>query len=193
MSPIKALFSHSNPLFKQFIFPALFSLGVFWLMFWTYYLSWNVDNRLLHFLLTDVVGALFGFFLMFNVLFVYPLLYFKGASSTQRMTGSFLITLFWCLKEFYRMTEFYTLGESAFFLLFPIQANIILMSFGFMGLSELACRCITRKYRKIELKVLTPLPLSIVIIVLGIVIFTLHDGGVTYFFLYNDLYKFFFM
>ncbi len=64
MSPVKISSPDDNLFLKQFVFPALFCLGVFWLLFWTYYLSWNVDNRLLHFLLTDVVGALFGFFLI---------------------------------------------------------------------------------------------------------------------------------
>ncbi len=178
---------------RQFVFPAAFGVGVFGILFWAYYSSWYIDNRFVHFLLTDVVGAFFGFFLMFNVLFMYPIFYFRGASPRQRITGSFLITFFWSLKEIYRMTEFYSLGQSAFFLLFPIQSNIILMSFGFMGLSEMICRWITKKTKKTDIKIVTPLPVSTVITVLAIVIFTLHDGGVTYFFWYNDLFKYLFM
>ena len=191
---VKKMFPVEGRLFlTQFVFPATVGLGLFLILFWTYYLSWNVDNRLLHFLLTDVVGALFGFFLMFNALLLYPLFYYLGAPPLQRVAGSFLITFFWCLKEVYRMTEFYSLGESAFFLLFPVQFNIVLLSFGFMGLSEMLCRFIIRKSQKSDFRVITPLPMVTLVVVLVIVIFTLHDGGVTYFFWYNDLYKFLFM
>ncbi len=193
MNQVNIASSIDQSFMKRFLFPAGLATGVFLILFWTYYSSWYIDNRLLHYLLADVVGALFGFFLMFNVLFVYPLFYFRGAPTLERVTGSFLITFFWSLKEIYRMTEFFSLGESAFFLLFPMQSNIILLSFGFMGLSELLCRFITRRYRQADLTVITPLPVVTIVFVLAIVIFTLHDGGVTYFFLYNDLYKFLFM
>jgi len=193
MSPKKILSPGDKTFLQRFIFPAAMGLGIFLLLFWTYYLSWYVDNRLLHYMLTDIVGALFGFFLMFSVLFIYPLFFFRGARLVERVTGSFLITFFWSLKEVYRMTEFYSLGESFFFLLFPIQFNIILMSFGFMGFSEILCRFFAKKYQRVDVKVMTPLPITSVIIVLAIVIFSIHDGGVTYFFLYNDLYKLLFM
>ena len=193
MSPIKVLSPDNQTFLQRFVFPAAIGLGTFLTLFWTYYLSWYVDNRLLHYIFTDIVGALFGFFLMFSVFFVYPLFFFRGARLVERIAGSFLITFFWSLKEVYRMTEFYSLGESFFFLLFPIQSNIILMSFGFMGLSEILCRFIAKKYQQVDVKAITPLPITVIIIVLTIVVFTIHDGGVTYFFLYNDLYKLLFM
>lgn len=178
---------------KRFIIPACIGLGIFLILFWLYYSSWYIDNRVIHYLFTDVVGALFGFFVMFNVLFIYPVFFFRGASPIERVLGSFLITFFWCAKEVYRMTEFYSIGQSFFFLLFPIQFNIIIMSFGLMGLSEIGCRFIMKKYRKETLGIITPLSLSAFIIMIIVSIFTNHDGGVTYFFLYNDLYKLFFM
>ena len=187
MNRIKVSSSNNKSFLKRFVIPALIGPGIFLLLFWTYYSSWYVDNRLLHYLLTDVVGALFGFFLLFNVLFIYPMLYFRGAPPVERITGAFLITFFWCIKEVYRMTEFYSLGKSLFFLLFPIQFNIILISFGFMGLCEMVCRFIEKKRREMDLKVITPLPLSILIILIAVTIFSLHDGGVTYFF-YTTIY-----
>jgi len=193
MTAMKGSLSTVQLFSKRFVFPAIISLGTFLILFWIYYSSWYVNNRLLHYLFTDIVGALFGFFVMFNVLFIYPIFYFRGASSVERLIGASFITFFWCIKEVYRMTEFYSLGESAFFLLFPLQFNIIILSFGLMGLSEMGCRFMAKKYQQSDLKVITPLPLSVVIIVLAIIVFTLHDGGVTYFFMYNDLYKILFM
>jgi hypothetical protein len=180
-------------LFNRFLLPVSIGLVSYLILFWTYYSSWYIDNRIIHYLLTDVVGALFGFFTLFNVLFVYPLLFFRGANPAERVWGSFLITFFWGIKEVYRMTEFYSLGESLFFLLFPIQFGIIVLAFGFMGLAEISCRYISNKKKGGNLKVVTMLPLTAVIFMLAVTVFILHDGGVSYYFHYFDLYKWLFI
>jgi hypothetical protein len=79
MSSIKTSLQDGRLFIRQFVLPAAFGIGVFLILFWTYYLSWYVDNRALHYFFTDIIGAVFGFFLMFNVLFIYPIFYFKGA------------------------------------------------------------------------------------------------------------------
>jgi hypothetical protein len=168
-------------------------LGVFLVLFRTYYASWYIDSRFLHWLLTDVVGALYGFYVMFNVVFVYPLLVKSGAGPTERVVGALVPTFFWCAKEVVRMAGFFSFGESLFFLLFPVHFNIVLMAFGLMGICEITSRIIARRRGQAGVRVLTLLPALAVAIMVLMSVFTNFDGGVTYFFLYNDFYRWLFL
>ena len=178
---------------KRFVIPASVGLGIFLILFRTYYASWYVENRFFHWLLTDVVGALYGLYLMFNVVVLYPLLVKRGARPAERVVGAFLPTFFWCAKEVVRMAGFFPLGQSLFIVLFPIHFNIVLMAFGLMGICEIASRTIARRRGQVGIRVLTCVPALAVTIMVLMAIFTNVDGGVTYFFLYNDLYRWVFM
>jgi hypothetical protein len=178
---------------KRFVIPASIGLGVLLILFGTYYASWYVENRLLHWLLTDVVGALYGLYVAFNVLFVYPLLVSRGARPAERVLGALVPTLFWSAKEVFRMAEFFSFGQSLFFLLFPIHFNIVLMAFGLMGICEIASRSLEKRRGHVGVRVWTFLPALAIAIMVLMSILTNFDGGVTYFFLYNDLYRCLFM
>jgi hypothetical protein len=178
---------------SRYVIPSGIGVSVFFVLFFTYYASWYVENRLLHFLLTDVVGAIYGFYLLFNVLMLYPILYFKNASLPERISGSSLVVLCWLTKEVIRMTEFYSIPESVFYLLMPVQANICLLAIGFMAASELICRKIERKRKNPDICVLTPVPVLFLIFSLFGVAFIIRGGGVKYFFNFYDLYKIIFL
>jgi hypothetical protein len=178
---------------RRFVIPASFGLGVFLVLFRTYYASWYIENRCVHWLLTDVVGALYGVYVMFNVLFIYPWLVRRGARPAERVVGALLPTLFWCAKEVVRMADFFPLGQSLFFLLFPIHFNIVLMALGQMGICEVTSRIVEKRRGNAEVRVLTCLPVLAIVIMVLMAVFTNHDGGVSYFFLYNDLYRYLFI
>jgi hypothetical protein len=181
------------PFLGRFVIPASIGLGAFIVLFRTYYASWYIDNRALHWLLTDVVGALYGLYVMFSALLLYPLLLRRGARPAERVLGAFLPTLAWCAKEVLRMSEFFSFGESLFFLLFPIHFNIILIALGLMGICEIGGRVIQRRRGDVEIRVLTLPPLLAISAMVLMVILTNFDGGVSYFFLYNDLYQYLFL
>jgi len=178
---------------KRFVIPVSIGLGVFLVLFRTYYASWYIEDRFLHWLLTDVVGALYGFYVMFNVVFIYPLLVKSGAGPTERVVGALVPTFVWCAKEVVRMADFFSFGESLFFLLFPVHFNIVLMAFGLMGICEIAIRAIEKRRGKAGIRVLTSVPVLAIAAMVLMSVFTNHDGGVTYFFLYNDLYRWLFL
>jgi len=177
----------------RFLLPAALGLGVFLVLFVTYYSSWYIQNRALHWMLTDLVGTAYGFMLMCGVLFIFPALYFRGARPTERVIGSLFIIGFWCVKEVIRMSAFFPVGQSLFFLLFPVHFNIILLNIGLVGLCEIICGAIAKKKCPEKKRAITPLPTAAFLIMIGVLVFTNFDGGVTYFFLYNDLYILLFM
>jgi hypothetical protein len=139
------------------------------------------------------VGALYGVYVMFSVAFVYPFLLRRGARPFERVVGAFLPTLFWCAKEVVRMAGFFSFGQSLFIVLFPIHFNIVLMAFGLMGICEILSRVLERHRGRTEVQVLTWLPVLAVAIMVLMSVFTNFDGGVSYFFLYNDLYRWVFL
>ena len=181
------------PFFRRFVVPASFGLGVLLVLFGTYYSSWYIENRALHWLLTDVVGALYGLYVLFSALLLYPLFVRRGARPGERVLGALLPTLVWCAKEVLRMAELFSFGESLFFLLFPIQFNILLIAFGLTGICEIASRMLQRRKGDIGIRVWTFFPLLAIAVMLAMSILTNFDGGVSYFFLYNDLYRYLFL
>jgi hypothetical protein len=152
-----------------------------------------VENRVLHFLFTDIAGAIYGFFLLFHVLMLYPVLYFRGAGLPERISGSSLVVLCWLAKEVVRMTEFYSLAESVFYLLMPVQASICLLAICFMTTSELICRAIDRKRKNHDICVFSLLPVLFLVFSLCGIAFIIRGGGIKYFFNFYDLYKIIFL
>ncbi len=183
----------NQSLISRFIVPAGLGITVFFTLFITYYASWYVENRILHFILTDVVGAIYGFYLLFHGLILYPILYFRGAALHERISGTLLVTCCWLVKEVIRMTEFYSVAESVFYLLMPVQAGIILLAIGFMAFSELICRNIDKKRKSPEIRVVTPIPIVLLVFSISGVAFILRGNGILYFFNFYDLYKIVFL
>jgi len=184
----------SKPSFvSRYAIPSGIGVSVFFILFITYYASWYVENRVLHFLLTDVVGAIYGFYLLFHVFMLYPILYFRNATLPERISGSSLVLLCWLIKEVVRMTEYYSIAESVFYLLMPVQACTSLLVIGFMASSELICRKIERKSKNPDIRVVTPVPVMFLVFSLSGVAFIIRGGGVKYFFNFYDLYKIIFL
>jgi len=169
--------------------PAVITL-VMIVLFVTYYTSWEVANRSLHWFLTDLVGMAYGFLIIFSVIFVYPCMYFMGAGSQERVVGALIIPLMWMAKEVIRQCAFFTFGESLFYLFMPIHFNILTISIGLTGTCELICRSIDRlRPGRPQVKIITPLPVIAIAIMLAVLVFTLYDGGARYFFLFGDIYQ----
>jgi len=189
MNPNPAEDNSRCSLLSRFVIPCGVGVFVFFTLFLTYYSSWYVENRMLHFILTDIVGALYGFYLLFHALILYPIFYFRGAALHERISGTFLITSCWLIKEVIRMTEFFSIAESIFYLLMSVQAGIILLSIGLMAGSELVCRKIEKKKKSLDLRVVTPMPVFFALFAISGTAFVLRSGGLSYFFNFYDLYK----
>jgi len=193
MKPNPAADNSRRSLLLRYVIPSGMGVLAFFVLFETYYLSWYVENRILHFILTDVVGAIYGFYLLFHVLILYPIFYFRGAALHERILGTFVVTSCWLIKEVLRMTEFYSIAESVFYLLMPVQIGIILLAIGFMAACEMICRKIEKKKKALDIRVVTPVPVAFVLLAISGSAFILRGGGLNYFFNFYDLYKIVFL
>ena len=174
---------------SRWLVPSGLGVAVFFALFLTYYGSWYVQDRTLHFLLTDVVGAVYGFYLLFHAVILYPLLYFRGASLLERISGTLSVTCCWLIKEVVRLTEFYSVAESVFYLLMPMPVSIVLITVGLMAASELICSRLSRKISAHKPRTVTPAPFLVILLVLAGMGFVLRRGGHAYFFDFYELYK----
>jgi hypothetical protein len=130
---------------------------------------------------------------MFHVVIIYPWMVRRGARPAERVVGAFLPMLFWCGKEVVRMAGFFPPGQSLFILLFPVHFNIVWLAIGQMGICEIASRAVARRRGQGGVRVLTFFPALAVALMVALLTFTNFDGGVTYFFLFNDLYRWLFL
>ena len=87
------------------------------------------------------------------------------------------------------MADFFPFGQSLFFLLFPVHFNIVWMAFGQMGICEMVRRIFARRRGRAGIRTITALPVASIAVMVLVLAFTNFDGGVTYFFLFNDLYR----
>ncbi len=185
--------SGSRSLAQRFYLPVIMALVYYFILFTVYNLSWYIENRVLHFILADGVGFLYGFFIMASPLLLYPVMYSRGAAPVERVTGSLAVIIAWYIKEVIRMTGLYSPGESLFYLLMPIQFGVLMVAVAEISFSEFFCRFRASRKGRLAGNVLAPIPLAalvVSIIMLGLI---LYRGGETWFFRFYDLYKYMFL
>lgn len=185
---------NSTPsLASRLLIPSGIGVAAFFALFLTYYASWYVENRILHFVLTDVVGAVYGVYLLFHAAVLYPILYARGAFLHERIIGTLLVTSCWLIKEVVRMTQFYSVSESVFYLLMPTQVSIVLFAVGLMAASEMICRKKAGNTGLLDIRAITPGPVFFILLALAGMAFILRRGGHAYFFDFYALYRFLFL
>lgn len=177
---------------SPFLLPLVFLL-LYLTLFQIYNYSWYIENRFLHFLSADVVGFLYGALILTAPLFLYPLLYFRKVSPASRVVGSLMVLVAWYTKEVIRMTAVYSLGESLFYLLMPMQYGVLLVTVIFISLSETGCRFYCSKRGLLEGPVVTKPPVVTAGLALLLMFPVLYRGGESYFFWFYDLYKLLFI
>lgn len=177
----------------RFYIPTFMALIIFLVLFVTYNNSWYVNNRFLHFLLTDIAGFLYGAVIMAGSVIVYPILYYRGATLLERITGSSVILLAWYTKEIIRMMHVYTFWQSLFYLLMPVQFGVLLVTVIFISLSEIGCRHYAVRTGSLKATKRPIIPVIMLLVSISLVLMVLHQGGQWYFFRFYDMYKLLFM
>ena len=125
---------------KRFIFPALIVLIVAAGAWIGYHLAWRLDNRSLHDTLAQVFGILLFASVAFGPLVVYPIAYRRGASGIERVLACLVTPFAWATKDFFRMLAAFTVGESLYFYLNPLNIWLILLLTAEMAFLELVMR-----------------------------------------------------
>jgi len=125
---------------KRFIFPALIVLIIAAGAWIGYHLAWRLDNRSLHDTLAQVFGILLFLSVAFGPLVVYPLAYRRGAGGVERVLACLVTPFAWATKDFFRMLAAFTVGESLYFYLNPLNIWLILLLMAEMAFLEIAMR-----------------------------------------------------
>jgi hypothetical protein len=126
--------------FKKIYRPPGFALGV-WLglNFLTDHLEWfgtGAAYRTAAFLLYLFLGLL----IFFAAPAVYAAMRIRGASFKERVLGAYLVPALWVLKEIWRVSGFFSWGESFYYALSPIPFAVLTYQVGTLCLVEMVFR-----------------------------------------------------
>ena len=115
-----------QPLSRRILWPAGVAL-VAWVVlnFLTSHLEWFGSGQVYR-TAADILYSLLGFTIIFSSLIVYSLLYVRGASAKERILWALIVPLAWILKEIWRVSAFFTWGESFYYALSPLPLGLFL-------------------------------------------------------------------
>ena len=180
---------------SRFLWPVGIALGV-WagLDFLTGHLEWFGSGA-------PYRAAAFGSYLLLGVLIafgsfvIYPILFFRGASLKERVLGSYAVLLVWVFMEIFRVSEYFTAGESVYYAFSPMPFGLLAHQVGYMSLCEMICRWRLKKSGVQGMKIFTPGPLVGVGVLLAMSYLIIFWGvpeespGTKWFYIYQEGYK----
>jgi hypothetical protein len=105
-----------------------------------YNLAWRLHSDSLHQVLAAVSGALLFVSVTFGTLYIYPAMFFKGASLPLRVAACFVNPFIWMTKECARLYISYSLAECLYYYLNPLNIWLVLGIVAEMGLMQMVCR-----------------------------------------------------
>lgn len=182
------------PFSRRVLLPAVIALGAWVVLnFLTSHLEWFGSGQRYR-TVADILYSMLGFTLIFSGLIVYSLLYVRGASTKERIFWALIVPLAWILKEIWRVSAFFTWGESFYYALSPLPLGLLLVQLLFLTLGELFWRWRDKK-KNGATRILTSGPVSVLLIFVILVYFMLFWGnagdtpGSNLFYLYMEGYK----
>jgi hypothetical protein len=142
----------------------------------------------------DVLYPLLGITITGSSIFVYSVMYHRGASVKERVLWANIVPAAYVLKEIWRVTAFFSLGESFYYALAPLTLGVLLAPVGFLSLCEMFWRWRDKK-RGQATRIVTGGPIAGVVFWVITVFFMLLWGsandtpGSQWFYLYMEGYK----
>jgi len=183
-----------QPFSRRVLLPAGIALGV-WVMLnvLTSHLEWFGRGQTYRTAAT-ILYPLLGLTIIFSSLFVYSVLYARGASVKERILWALIVPLAWILKEIWRVSSIFSFGESLYYALGPSPLGLLGIQLLFLPLCEIFWRWRTKK-RGETIRIVTLGPALSLIIFVILVYFMLFWGnsgdtpGSKLFYLYMEGYK----
>jgi hypothetical protein len=180
---------------SRFLWPVGVALGIWAVMnFITDHLHWfgsGASYRAIAFSFYFLLGIL----ITFGSFFLYPILFFRGAALKERVIGSYAVLLAWVFTEIFRVSEYFTAGESVYYAFSPMPSGLLVAQVGYMSLCEMLCRWRLKKRGIRGVKIFTPGPLIGVGVLLAMNYLMLFWGvpeespGTKWFYIYQEGYK----
>lgn len=134
-------------------------------------------------------GTRFGLLLL-GTLLLYPIFYFRGAPLRERILGSLILPLVYMVTAMIRSTAFFPTGQAIYYGLNSLTFGSLFLQVGLIGAAEMGCRAWLRWRRRQPVTVFG-WPWAAAILVGGVAIFlTLFwEGGVHWFYVYQEGFK----
>ena len=126
--------------------------------------------------------------LLLGSLLIYPVLYFRGAPLRERILGCFVIPLTYMVMATIRATAFFPAGKALYYAFNPVTVGSASLQVGLIALADIGCRLWTRRQRSVSLLRWTHL-VAIVVGAVALYVALLWDGGVHWFYVYQEGYK----
>ncbi len=171
---------------KRFLVPVAVNLLIAIGLYFLNAIELPTENRSLYQLLRNSFLILFyAEVWLSGAVFVYPYLYFRGASLPVRTLAAFVVPVAYILSEMVRVSEFFTWGESLYYGLSTMGLLTLSLQVGLLGLSEMLCR-----WRAGGQRVFTLRPLAALLFMLAAAyVLILWGAGVHWFYIYQEGYK----
>jgi hypothetical protein len=174
---------------RRFVAPVLLIFVVMSVSWGVYNLAWRLGNPTIHHLLADVFGMLLFFSVTFGACIVYPIAFLRGASGPERVVASLVNPFIWATKECIRMFTSFTLAESLYYYVNPLNIWLVLGIIAQMSIMELILRN-ARRNRGEEIRVFSlPVVAALVISVALVVALYAWGRGENVFSYYLVVYK----
>jgi len=179
---------------RRALYPAGVALGVWVLLnVLTGHLGW-FGNGNVYRIAAAILYPLLGITIVAGSLFVYSIMYVRGAPIRERIIWSCIVPVVYILKEIWRVSAFFSVGESFYYALAPVPLGLLFSQIGFLCLGEIFWRWRDKKSGK-ELRIFTAGPASGLVFWLITLYFMLLWGslsdtpGSNWFYLYMEGYK----
>jgi hypothetical protein len=154
-----------------------------------YQFAWRIPHEGTSRAVSAIIAVPFFLSIGFGVLIVYPMAFFRGATVAERITASLFTPVAWILKEIFRVTAFFSIGESIYFGLHQLFLLTLVGALAQMGLCELICRWRLKKAGE-EVRVFSGTPVSAIILgMAGIYVLFIWGWGTNFFYFYMEIYK----
>jgi hypothetical protein len=175
---------------QRFVFPAALGLAIMLGTLWIYNASWRIDNDAIHQWLAFVTGLGHMAMLLGGSLLIYPIAFFRGASLSERIIACLVVPVVWSVTEVFRVTEFFTFGESLYYGVNSQFVVYLACAALQMGVCEIICRWFTRGRAGAPMKIVPHgAVISILVGLVGVYVVMIWEGGVHWFYLYQQGYK----
>lgn len=180
---------------SRFLWPVGIALGV-WaaLDFLTGHLEWFGGGTLYR---TAAFASylLLGVLIAFGSFIIYPILFFRGASLKERVIGSYAVLMVWVCAEIFRVSGYFTAGESVYYAFSPMPLGLMVFQVGYISLSEMICRWRLKKRGVRAIRIFTIGPLigvGVLLVMNYLMIFwgvPEESPGTKWFYIYQEGYK----
>jgi hypothetical protein len=188
----KYLFHGGRPHWtRRFLTPLLLVVSIWALLEIVHTNTWKLGIPCLT-LIAGWIGGLGGFFYQFlSPLLTWPMTYFRQASLFERTIASLSPVMAECCLESMRAGLVYSPGESLYYSLGQVFLFVMCVNLSLMGFCEILCRLKAGVFRNI--RIWSPGPfIAMSIAPLAAWVMLIWEGGVHWFYLYQEGYKFLF-